>query len=130
MPAPRRAAPRPLTRPRRWIDSVETKDVKTKAEFTAGMDKLVQQGAEDNGVWRMMVAASALHEQQQHNLDSLRKENIDLKNRIDGHYAKPEARLREDVLGKRKADCELDAISVAADSTNIWSEFASDMSGF
>ena len=53
----------------------------------------MQQGAEDNGVWRMMVAASALHEQQEHNLDLLRKENSDLKNRIDGLYAKPEERL-------------------------------------
>lgn len=94
------------------------------------MERLVQQGAEDNGVWRMMVAASALHEQQQHNLDTLRQENSDLKNRIEGHYAKPEARLREDVLGKRKADSELEYVQVNNANANIWTDFASDMANF
>jgi hypothetical protein len=114
----------------RWIDSVETKDVNAKTEFNAGMERLVQQGAEDNGVWRMMVAASSLHEQQSHNLDLLRQENSDLKNRIDGHYAKPEARLREDVLGKRKADSELEYVHAAHANANIWTDFASDMANF
>ena len=113
----------------RWIDSVETKDVQAKTDFNAGMERLVQQGAEDNGVWRMMVAASALHEQQEHNLDLLRKENSDLKNRIDGHYAKPEARLVEDVLGKRKAESEPE-YNQAVDTGNIWSEFAGHMKDF
>jgi hypothetical protein len=94
------------------------------------MDRLVQQGAEDNGVWRMMVAASSMHEQQSHNLDLLRQENSDLKNRIDGHYAKPEARLREDVLGKRKADTELEYVHANHANANIWSDFASDMANF
>ena len=84
----------------------------------------MQQGAEDNGVWRMMVAASSLHEQQSHNLDLLRQENSDLKNRIDGHYAKPEARLREDVLGKRKADTELEYMPAGHANANIWTDFA------
>ena len=93
------------------------------------MERLVQQGAEDNGVWRMMVAASALHEQQEHNLDLLRKENSDLKNRIYGHYAKPEARLVEDVLGKRKAESEPE-YNQAVDTGNIWSEFAGYMKDY
>jgi hypothetical protein len=47
---------------RRWINSVETNDIKAKTDFQAGMERLVDKGADDNGVWKMMVAASALHE--------------------------------------------------------------------
>ena len=116
---------------RRWMSAVKTDDEKVKTDFHMGMDKLVKQGDDQNGVWRMMVAASALHEQQEHNLDSLRQENEHLKSRIDGHYAKSGARLQEDVLGKRKADVELDRFDVAADaSTSLWSEFASEMANF
>ena len=110
----------------RWINSVETNDIKAKTDFQAGMER-----PDDNGVWKMMVAASALHEQQTHNLDILQQENTDLKSRIDGHYAKAGARLQENSLGKRKAEIELDRFDVAADaSSNLWSEFASDMSSF
>jgi len=113
------------------MSAVKTDDDKVKTDFHMGMDKLVKQGDDQNGVWRMMVAASALHEQQEHNLDSLRQENEHLKSRIDGHYAKSGARLQEDVLGKRKADVELDRFDVAADaSTSLWSEFASEMANF
>jgi len=116
---------------RRWINSVETNDIKAKTDFQAGMERLVDKGADDNGVWKMMVAASALHEQQTNNLDILQQENTDLKSRIDGHYAKAGARLQENSLGKRKAEIELDRFDVAADaSANLWSEFASDMSSF
>jgi hypothetical protein len=116
---------------RRWINSVETNDVKAKTEFTTGLERLVDKAADDNGVWKMMVAASALHEQQTHNLDILQQENADLKSRIDGHYAQSGARLQENSLGKRKAEIELDHFDVAADaSSNLWSEFASDMSSF
>jgi hypothetical protein len=116
---------------RRWINSVETNDIKAKTDFQAGMDRLVDKGADDNCIWKMMVAASALHEQQTHNLDILQQENTDLKSRIDGHYAKVGARLQENSLGKRKAEIELDHFDVAADaSSNLWSEFASDMSSF
>jgi hypothetical protein len=105
------------------------------------MERLVQQGSEDNGVWRMMVAASALHEQQQHNLDLLRKENSDLKNRIDGHYAKPEARLFYFVFST-KSSTHLQRTCWASgrrttspnnqvvNTGNIWSDFAGDIAGF
>ena len=47
---------------KKWMDAVvETKDETCKEEFKKGMEKLVQNSAEDNGVWQMMVAASSLH---------------------------------------------------------------------
>ncbi len=88
---------------KKWMDACETKDEKCKEQFKHGMEKLVQNSAEENGVWQMMVAASALHERQEHNLDKLRGENLELKQKIDGHFATSASRTREDVLGKRKA---------------------------
>ena len=43
-----------------------------------------------------MVAASALHEKQEHNLDQLRLENNELKQKIDGHYATSSESSRTD----------------------------------
>lgn len=115
---------------KKWMDAVETKDENCKEEFKKGMEKLVQNSAEDNGVWQMMVAASSLHERQEHNLDQLRLENNDLKQKIDGHYATPSSRM-DNALGKRKADEDIGPGSVGAENTNnIWEDFAKDMSSF
>ena len=115
---------------KKWMDAVETKDDKCKEEFKKGMERLVQNSAEDNGVWQMMVAASALHEKQEHNLDQLRLENNELKQKIDGHYATPSSRT-DNSLGKRKADDDMDRSHVEAEPTaNIWESFAQDMTQF
>lgn len=115
---------------KKWMDAVETKDENCKTEFKKGMERLVQNSAEDNGVWQMMVAASALHEKQEHNLDQLRLQNDELKQKIDGHYATSSSRT-DNSLGKRKADDEFDRSNVEAESTaNIWESFAQDMTQF
>ena len=46
---------------KKWTDAIDTKDEKVKDDFEVGLDKLVKNSAEDNGVWQMMVCASALH---------------------------------------------------------------------
>jgi hypothetical protein len=93
------------------------------------MEKLVANSAEENGVWQMMVAASALHEKQEHDLDKLRGENTELRQKIDGHYATPGARTREDVLGKRKAEAEPDGHD--GDTTaSLWTDFAKECGAF
>ena len=75
----------------------------------------------------MMVAASSLHERLEHDLDKLRLENNELKQKIDGHYATPDARTRSDVLGKRKADAEPE---IGEDTAGMWTSFASECAGF
>ena len=115
---------------KKWMDAVETKDDNCKAEFKKGMERLVQNSAEDNGVWQMMVAASALHDKQEHNLDQLRLQNDELKQKIDGHYATPASRT-DNALGKRKADDELDRSEVGAEHTaSIWDDFAKECQAF
>ena len=114
---------------KKWMDAVETKDDKCKEEFKKGMDTLVKNSAEENGVWQMMVAASSLHERQAHDLDSLRLENNELELKIDGQFASSSSRT-EDLLGKRKAEEQGDRVDVAADAVNIWDDFAKDMGQF
>ena len=38
---------------KKWMDAVETKDEKVKHDFKGGLEKLVSQSAEDNGVWQV-----------------------------------------------------------------------------
>jgi hypothetical protein len=112
---------------KKWMDSCETKDEKCKEQFKHGMEKLVQNSAEENGVCQMMVAASELHECQEHDLDKLLLENNDLKQKIDGHYATSDAPTRSDVLGKRNADEEPKS---GEDTACIWASFANEYAGF
>ena len=114
---------------KKWMDACETKDDKCKEQFKHCMEKLVQNSAEENGVWQMIVAASALHERQEHDLDKLRGENDTLKQRIDGQYATPSSRTGG-ALGKRKADNEpeQDVSNVAVE--DMWAHFASECGAF
>lgn len=106
---------------KRWMDAVETKDENVKDHFKQGMNKLVQNSAEDNGVWQMMVAASALHERQTHDLDKLRIENEEMRKSIEGRFATPESR-------KRPADTQMDRNDVeVSQESNMWDEFASEV---
>ena len=108
------------------MDACETKDEKCKEQFKNGMEKLVQRSTEENGVWQMMVAASALHQRQDHDLDKLRMENNTLKQKIDGHYATSASRTGG-ALGKRQSEDEpqQDISNKVAD--DMWASFASEL---
>ena len=107
---------------KKWMDAVETKDDVVKQQFKTGLDTLINKSADENGVWQMMVAASALHERQEHNLDKLRQENNELRSRVDSSFATPESR----VGAKRKAEADLGPGDVAP-APDMWAAFASDI---
>jgi hypothetical protein len=107
---------------KKWMDVVETKDDVVKQQFKTGLDTLINKSADENGVWQMMVAASALHERQEHNLDKLRQENNELRGRVDSSFATPESRTGS----KRKAEAELGPGDVSS-TKDMWAEFASDI---
>ena len=107
---------------KKWMDAVETKDDNVKQQFKTGLDTLINKSADENGVWQMMVAASALHERQEHNLDKLRAENNELRGRVDSSFATAESR----VGSKRKAEADLGP-GDAAPATDMWAAFASDI---
>ena len=109
---------------KKWMDAVETREGKVKDDFKDGLQKLVANSAEENGVWQMMVAASSLYEKQEHNLDKLRGENQDLKLKVDGLYATPESRV--DNSRKRPAEeqisrADVDTSNVGGD--DMWKDF-------
>jgi hypothetical protein len=107
---------------KKWMDAVETKDEVVKQQFKGGLDTLINKSADENGVWQMMVAASALHERQEHNLEKLRGENNELRGKVDSTFATPESR----VGSKRKAEGDLGPGDVSQ-STDMWAAFASDI---
>ena len=72
--------------------------------------------------------ALMLHERREHDLEQLRVENNELKEKIDYHYASTDSRTRN--AGKRKAEDEGDRVTVAADQHNIWEDFAKDVGIF
>jgi hypothetical protein len=109
---------------KKWMDAVDTKDDAVKNNFKSGLESLVSKSAEDNGVWQMMVAASSLHERQEHDLDKLRLENNELRGKVDGMYASPESRT---VGQKSRASHELSRADVAdetASGASMWDDFA------
>ena len=107
---------------KKWMDAVETKDDKVKDSFKNGLTQLVEKSAEDNGVWQMMVAASSLHERQNHDLDLLRVENTNLKSKVDGLYGDADSRT---VGAKHKAQSELSREEVPhVVSEDMWNDFA------
>jgi hypothetical protein len=104
------------------MDAVETKDEVVKQQFKGGLDTLINKSADENGVWQMMVAASSLHERQEHNLEKLRVENNELRGRVDSSFATQESRTGS----KRKAEAELGPGDVTQ-VKDMWADFASDI---
>lgn len=109
----------------KWVDAVDTKDEGVKKTFLEGMQRMVQNSAEDNGVWQMMVQASNLYERQTHELDQLRIENSQLKDRVQGTFGSEDARMSGE---KRKADSDLER--PPAITGDIWADFAKDISSY
>ena len=107
---------------KKWMDSCETKDENVKEKFKTGLEQLVKNSAEENGVWQMMVSASALHERQVHDLEQLRGENTDLRTRVNGLYGHESSRIMGE---KRKPDTDMSSESVEAElpPSDIWGAF-------
>jgi len=112
---------------KKWMDAVDTKDEVVKEDFKSGLDKLINHSAEENGVWRMMLAASSLHDRQEHNLEKLRIENNELRTKVDDLYGSSVSRV---VGEKHRQPEQADRSSVQAPTINIWDEFAKDLKGF
>ena len=112
---------------KKWMDAVETKDPNVKDEFKGGLERLVKNSAEDNGVWQMMVSASSLYQRQEHDLESLRVENTELRTKVNGLYGEDVTRT---VGSKSKADTQLgpaDVMDGMSSGWNMWDSFAMDI---
>jgi soluble cytochrome b562 len=77
----------------KWLeDSVENEGVRT--QFKEGMQRLVQNTAEDSGVWQVVVCASAAHARRLGELEQLRQAHEELKTRMTGEFASETSRKR------------------------------------
>lgn len=97
-----------------------------KKEFMDGMERIVNHTAEDSGVWQVMCTASEVHKQNVVELETARKENEALKQKLSGgNFAVPQARMEVDNGKKRKADEMItsDATSLPKPSQFSWDAF-------
>jgi len=118
-----------------WVNANEA-DETVKEKFFQGVESLAEKADEGNGVWKMMVAASNLHARQEHDLDKLRTENTDLKQRVDGMYGTSESRTGDKRARMDRGD-RVDGTQAANDAADqepardsIWADFASSMAQF
>lgn len=95
------------------VASVEDESV--REEFKKGMGRLVEQTAEESGVWRVVCCASSLHAKKLEELENMR---IQVENaKKGGGDFKDEASRKRPLEEPEKAEC------------NIWEEFANTMRG-
>ena len=97
----------------KWLeDSVENESVRT--QFKDGMERLVKNTAEDSGVWQVVVCASAAHSRRLNEMEKLRGENEELKNKMNGEFGGKEG------LGKRAREETKEA---EKDGADFWGGF-------
>lgn len=98
-----------------WL-SQSVDDESVREEFKKGMSRLVDQTAEDSGVWRVVCCASNLHAKNLSQLETMRIEMENLKKTNEGDFKDPNSR-------KRGIE------EVSKEKLNIWDEFAQNMKG-
>ncbi len=100
-----------------WLQDA-VKDEKVREEFKQGMNRLVENTAEDSGVWQVMCQASNAHAQRLQELERMRVENEELKSRGGGDF-------RDEASRKRAR--EEPGAGPASDG-NVWTEFEREIS--
>ena len=103
-----------------WLQDA-VKDEKVREEFKQGMNRLVENTAEESGVWQVVACASNVHAQHLQELERFRLENEELKARAGGEF-------RDEASRKRGRD---DPPGGGADAVpgNIWTEFEQEIRG-
>jgi len=96
------------------VASVE--DEKVRDEFKKGMSRLVDQTAEESGVWRVVCCASNVYAKKLEELENMR---------IQVENVKKQGDFRDE--GSRKRP--LEDSDKPAEEKNIWEEFAINMKG-
>ena len=104
----------------KWLEE-SVADEAVREEFKKGMSRLVDQTAEESGVWRVVCCASNLHAERLKELERLRTENNSLKT---GTIQSMESKKRsfDEVNGNQGDRSDRGDV-------NIWEEFANNMKG-
>lgn len=100
-----------------WLqDAVQ--DEKVREEFKQGMNRLVENTAEDSGVWQVVACASNVHARRLQELEKFRLENEELKARGTGDFKDEASRKR----GRDETGAE-----IPSGTGNIWTEFEQEI---
>jgi DNA helicase IV len=107
---------------RDWIKNLELKNENYRADFEKGLQRLVDNSADDNGVWQVMCEASASATKKEEQYQVLKQQYDELKQRSNGgEFGTSDARVGD----KRQA---LDEPGTGASAAgDIWSQFIADV---
>jgi hypothetical protein len=107
---------------RQWIGNLDVKNEGHKDEFEKGLQRLVDTSSFDNGVWNVMVSASACAAKKEEDYQALKTQYEELNQQKDGGiFGNADAR----VGNKRMATGEPDTCNDAV--ADIWSNFIADV---
>jgi chromosome segregation ATPase len=107
---------------RDWIKNLELKNENYSADFEKGLQRLVDNSADDNGVWQVMCEASASATKKEQQYQVLKQQYDELKQKTHGgEFGSAEARVGD----KRQALDDPSSNTVPGD---IWSQFIADVS--
>lgn len=93
-------------------------DESVRDEFKKGMSRLVEQTAEESGVWRVVCCASNLYAKKLQEIDTIKGEMETLRKDSTGHFNDENSRKRA-----REETAE------TKEDKNIWDDFAEQMKG-
>lgn len=100
-----------------WLqDAVQ--DEKVREEFKKGMGRLVEDTAEDSGVWQVVCCASNVHAKRLQEIERMRLENEELKSKGSAEFKDEASRKRGREAGEGEGS--------SADKGNIWMEFENE----
>ena len=106
-----------------WLqDAVQ--DEKIREEFKKGMGRLVEDTAEDSGVWQVVCCASNVHARRLQEIERMRLENEELKSKGVGEFKDEGSRKRGREQGEGGGHDG--AGSGGGTGGNIWLEFESE----
>jgi hypothetical protein len=116
-----------------WVDQQDTVNPQTREEFKSGIMRLADEAKDDNGIWQVVMCASAAANRSRENaiqketeFQALSKNYDELKTRVDGgRFTNEDAR----VGSKRSApDEQPNTMGGSTNGTsNIWDQFGSFM---
>jgi cell division septum initiation protein DivIVA len=107
---------------RQWIQNLDVKNEGHKEEFEKGLQRLVDTSSFDNGVWQVMVSASACAARKETDYQALKNQFEELNQQKSGGVF---SNVDERVGGKRSADGEPQQDSGAV--PDMWSSFIADV---
>ena len=107
----------------KWVDTLEPENPTAKAVFKTGVEGIAEKSDDENGIWQVVMCASANALKKEEQFQSLQTQYNELKAQsTGGQFAHEEHRV-----GSKRPALEAPEIVEHAQSGNIWDEFETFM---